>query len=172
MLKYSLNDIRKKVDEFTLKINAPKNLLPSYGQQTKDAHPYIKVDDLGHMFYIVSERGEEYEKKMTSKIDELLYWIFADITFIMARDYEFENRIENKDSRRMIFDKQEMLLGELDKTWKEKEYTTHQRILKSHPFDDLAGLRATLSRQLRQQGYSETEINKLAYEKYPCSDNV
>ncbi|MDR0348690.1 MAG: immunity 63 family protein, partial [Tannerella sp.] len=90
------------------------------------------------------------------------------ITFSMSCDYELENRIEDKDSRRMIFDKQEELLGKLDETWKERKHGEYQQILKSYPFDDLAGLRATLSRQLRQQGSSEIEINKLVYEKYPC----
>ena len=163
----TLDEIKKKVDELTLKINAPTNLLPSYGQQTWDAHPYIEVDKLGFMFYIISERGQEYERKMTDKIDDLLYWIFASVTFSMACDYELKNRIEYKDCRRIMFDKQEELLGLLNKNWQQKENAEHQNILKNHPFDDLAGLRATYCGQLRQQGLSETEINKLAYEKYP-----
>ncbi|MGF1923763.1 MAG: Imm63 family immunity protein [Bacteroidia bacterium] len=167
MTKYSLDDIKKKVNELALKINAPTNLLPSYGQQTWDAHPYIEVDSLGFMFYIISERGQEYERKMTNKIDELLYWVFANVTFSIACAYELKNRIEDKDCRRMMFDKQEQLLGQLNDNWRQKENAEHQSILRTNPFDDLAGLRATYSGQLRQQGHSETEINKLAYAKYP-----
>ncbi|MBG6188465.1 Imm63 family immunity protein [Flavobacterium sp. CAN_S2] len=163
----TLDDIKKKVDELTLKINAPTNLLPSYGQQTWDAHPYIEVDNLGFMFYIISERGQEYERKMTDKIEDLLYWIFVSVTFSMACDYELKNRIEDKDCRRIMFDKQEELLGLLNNNWRQKENAEHQSILKNHPFDDSAGLRATCCAQLRHQGLSETEINKLAYEKYP-----
>lgn len=167
MTKYSLDDIKKKVDELALKINAPTNLLPGYGQQTSDAHPYIEVDNLGFMFYIISERGQEYERKMTDKIDDLLYRIFSGVTFSMACDYELKNRIEDKDCRRIMFEKQEELLGQLNDTWRQKENAEHQSILKTHPFDDLAGLRASYCGQLRQQGLSETEIDKLAYEKYP-----
>ena len=129
MIKYSLDDIKKIVAELALKINAPTNLLPSYGQQTWDAHPYIEVDNLGFMFYIISERGQEYERKMTEKIDDLL--------------------------------------GLLSDNWREKENVEHKSILKNYPFDDLAGIRATYFGKLRQQGLSETEISKLAYEKYP-----
>lgn len=167
MMKYSLDDIKKIADELALKIKAPTNLLPSYGQQTWDAHPYIEVDNLGFMYYIISERGQEYERKMTDKIDDLLYWIFANVTFSMASDYELKNRIEDKDCRRIMFDKQEELLGQLNHNWRQKENAEHQSILKNHPFDDLAGLRATYFGQLRQQGLSATEISKLAYEKYP-----
>lgn len=166
MTKYSLEDIKKKVDELSLKINTPSNLLPSYGQQTWDAHPYIEVDDL-FMYYVISERGQEYERKMTDNLDDLLYRIFSNVTFSMACDYELKNRIEDKDCRRIMFDKQEQLLGQLNDNWRQKETAEHQSILKTHPFDDLAGLRATYCRQLRQQGFSETEINKLAYSKYP-----
>ncbi|MVN23561.1 Imm63 family immunity protein [Mucilaginibacter arboris] len=167
MVKYSLDDIKKKVDELALKINASTNLLPSYGQQKWDAHPYIEVDDLGFMFFIISERGQEYERKMTDKLDDLLYWIFAGVTFSMSCNYELKNRIEDKDGRRLIFKKQEELLGILNETWRQKEILEHQDILKNYPFDDLASLRATYCGKLRKQGYSEIEINKLAYAKYP-----
>jgi len=167
MIKYSLDDIKKIVVELALKIHAPTNLLPSYGQQTWDAHPYIEVDNLGFMFYIISERGQEYERKITEIIDDLLYWIFANVTFSMASDFELKNRIEDRDCRRIMFDKQEELLGLLSDNWRQKENAEHKSILKNHPFDDLAGIRATYFGQLRQQGLSETEISKLAYEKYP-----
>jgi Immunity protein 63 len=169
MTIYSLDDIKKIVDDFALKINVPSNLLPSYGQQTWDAHPYIEVNNLGFMFYIISERGQEYERKMTDKIDNLLYWIFANVTFSMASDYEQKNRIVDKDCRRIMFAKQEELLGQLNENWRFKENAEHQSILKRHPWDDLAGLRATYCGQLRKQGLTETEIYKLAYAKYPTN---
>jgi len=167
MTKYSLADIKKKVNELALKINAPKNLLPTYNQIIGDATPCIEVDNNGYMYYVISERGEEYERKRTDKIDDLLYWIFASVTFSMSCKYELNNRIENKDCRRIMFAKQEELLGQLNETWREMERTKHQHILNSSTFDDLAGLRATFWGQLRKIGYSEIECKKLAYAKYP-----
>ena len=169
MTKYSLDDIKNKVDKLAIKINSPTNLLPSYGQQTWDALPYIELDSMGFMFYIISEHGQEYERKMTDNIDDLLYWIFANVTFSMASEYDLKNRIEDKDCRRIMFDKQEELLRQLNENWRQKENAEHQSILKRHPFDDLAGLRATYCGQLRKQGLTETEIDKLAYAKYPAN---
>ena len=167
MTKYSLADIKKMVDELALKINAPTNLLPTYNHIIGDATPCIEVGNNGFLFYVISERGEEYSRKKTDKIDDLLYWIFASVTFEMSCAYELKNRIEDKDCRRIMFNKQEELLGQLNETWMEREQAEHQNILKSFPFDDLAGLRAIFWRKLREQGYSEKKCEKLAYEKYP-----
>ena len=167
MILLSLQDIKDKTEKLALRIDAPADLLPTYGHSRDFGYPHIEVDSAGLMHYVVVERGQELERKTTSDLDQLLYWIFADVTFSMAGKFEVKNRIRDKDSRRMMFAKQEELLGILSNPWRQKEREEHQRILERHPFDDLAGLRAIYCGQLRQQGYTETEINKLAYDRYP-----
>ena len=167
MKKYSLDDIKNEVDKLANKINASTDLLPTYSYSRDLAYPHIEVDSSGLLYYVIVERGEELERRITNKLDDLLFWIFSSVTFSMASAYELKNRIEDKDCRRIMFDKQEELLGILSENWKQKENAEHQRILKNHPFDDLAGIRANYCGQLRKQGISETEIKKLAYEKYP-----
>lgn len=56
-----------------------------------------------------------------------------------------------------MFEKQEELLGQPNENWRIKENVEHQSILKSRPYDDLAGLRATYSGQPGKQGQTETE---------------
>ncbi len=68
-----------------------------------------------------------------------------------------------------MFEKQEELLGMLSDTWRQKENEKYKQILEKHPFDDLANLRARYWGMLREKGYSETEIHKLAYENYPSN---
>ncbi len=167
MTKNSLYDIEKQVQELANKINASSKLLPTYGYSKDYGHPHIEVDNLGLLHYVVVERGQELDRKTTDKLDDLLYWIFANVTFSMSCDYELKNRIEDKDCRRIMFEKQEELLGQLNDTWRQKENEEHKSILKTHPFDDIAGLRATYCGQLRKQGLSEKEIDELAYAKYP-----
>lgn len=163
----TLDDIKKKVEELAFKINAPSDLLPTYGYSKDFAYPHIEIDNVGFLHYVIVERGQELERKTTDKLEDLLYWIFTSVTFSMASDFELKNRIEDKDCRRIMFEKQEELLGQLNTNWRLKENNEHQNILKRHPFDDLAGLRATYCGQLRKQGLAETEIDKLAYAKYP-----
>ncbi len=149
-----------------MRIDAPDDLLPTYGYSRDFGYPHIEVDANGLLHYVIVERGEELERKTTNELDELLYLIFASVTFSMAGKFEVKNRIEDKDSRRMMFAKQEELLCILSDAWRQKEKEEHQRILERCPFDDLAGLRAIYCGQLRQQGYTESDISKLAYEKY------
>jgi hypothetical protein len=163
----TLTEIQNSVSELAEKINAPTYLLPTFGSPIGDATPNIEVDNLGLYYFVISERGTEYERKTTSDLNDLMYWIFSGVTFSMACDYELKNRIEDKDSRRIIFAKQKELLGLLNKDWEERERKEHNSILINNPFDDLAGLRATFCGELRAKGLSESEIDKLAYEKYP-----
>ena len=163
----TLTEIQNLAKDLASRINAPIHLLPTISTPIGDATPNIEVDNSGLYHFVISERGTEYERKITSDIDELMYWIFSGVTFSMACDYELNNRIEDKDSRRIMFAKQEELLGVLNRDWQERERKEHESILINNPFDDLAGLRATYCGELRAKGLSETEIDKLAYEKYP-----
>jgi len=165
--KLTYKKIKKQVEKFADLISAPLNSLPTYGYSRDMAHPHIEIDRLGRLHYVVIERGHENKRLTTKDLDELLYWIFDSITFSMASGYELKNRIENQDSRRLLFTKQEELLGIINPLWKNKNQIKNQRILEKYSFDDLALLRATYCRQLRKQGLNESEINKLAYEKYP-----
>ncbi|WP_405377750.1 Imm63 family immunity protein [Nonlabens sp. Asnod3-A02] len=163
----TVTEIQNIVNQLAKKINAPSYLLPTFSSPIGDATPNIEVDNFGLYNYVISERGNEYEKKLTSDLNELLYWIFSSVTFSMACDSELKNRIAAKDCRRIMFEKQEELLGLLNEEWEEKEKKEHQSILINNPYDDLAGLRATYCGELRAKGLSESEIDKKAYEKYP-----
>lgn len=158
----SLDVVKKKVDELAAIINAPADLLPTYGYSRDFAYPHIEIDQFGCFSFVVIERGQELERRATDVVDTLLYWIFSGVTFTMACNYELKHRVEDNDSRRIIFSKQEELLGILNDSWRRLEHEEYQIILKKYPFDDLAGLRATYFRQLRKQGYPEKEIEKLA----------
>ncbi len=56
--------------------------------ENSSGRPYIKFEN-GYQ-YINSERGYVISKQVTSDIDELLYWIFEDITSKIAGEYELE----------------------------------------------------------------------------------
>jgi len=136
MSSISLDDIRKTVEHLANRINAPENLLPTYGRSRDGAHPHIEIDSSRALHFVVIERGEELERKTTKDLNELLYWIFDSITFSMSVDFELKHRIRTKDSRRIMFAKQEELLGILDISWQQKQHEEHKRIIKENPFVD------------------------------------
>ena len=161
-----LNDIKLLVDKLAVKIGVKDALLPTYGYSKDGAWPHIEIDgDIFH--YIVLERGNELRRDSTLNLDQLLYWIFADVTFSMAMDYELVHREKGKDFRRIMFAHQEELLGLLNDEWQVKKVVEHQKILGKHPFDDLASIRVDYIVSLRSKGLAENEIMQMAYEKYP-----
>jgi hypothetical protein len=134
-MNFALEEIKKLVEGYAIKINVPKNLLPTYGNWT-ECHPNVEVDKNGQLRYEFYERGEQIKNEFAWDEDDLCYRIFEDITFIMASDFELNHRARNQDSRRVLFKKQEELLGELKEAWKERKAKEHQDILNIAPFND------------------------------------
>jgi len=132
-----LNDIKERIQSLALKINVPERLLPQYEYSTIDSRPYVDIDRSGTWYWIVSERGQESERKTTNDENELLYFVFDFITFSMALKYELEVRNSKDDPRRIIFSKQNELLGVLDITWQERRQEEERGILAIAPFSEI-----------------------------------
>ena len=81
MTGLSLDGIKKNVDDLAVKIDAPTDLLPTYGYSRDSAYPHIEVDSKRFFHYVTIERGQELDRKTTNNPDELLYWIFSSVTF-------------------------------------------------------------------------------------------
>ena len=159
--------LKQQIKELALRIGLTENSTTQIWEENDFAYPFIEIDSSGEMHLKVRERGQIFEDKIAKDIDELLYWIFSGITFSMACDFELKNRIETQDCRRMIFEKQNELLKKLNDDWQEREIECQTNILKNYPIDDFAGLRASYCSKLRKKGYSEKDIEKIAYKKYP-----
>ena len=131
---YSISTIRKMVREYGKKIGVPKQLLTV--QTTTDGFgtPHIEIDDQGY-HYVVSERGTEHKRKTTSDFHTLLYWIFKDIVFEMASDFELNHRKPEEDFRRILFNKDLELFEKLDRQWYMWEKEDIDNILKENPYE-------------------------------------
>jgi hypothetical protein len=132
---YSISTIRKKVREYGKKIHAPSHLLSVRASSDGFGTPHIEIDENGYN-YVVSERGEEFERRQTKDIDKLLYWIFNEIVFIMASDYELENRKPNEDFRKQLFAKQLELMEQLDSKFAQWNKEELDKILEETPYED------------------------------------
>lgn len=164
--KYTLNDIKFEIKRLAAQINASADLLPAYGHSEDGARPHIEVDSHGY-HYVVVEHGQELSRVTTTEPEELLYYIFKDVTFNLACQHELKHRVENQDSRRLMFQYQEELLSILSPKWGTMKAWEHQKILEQHPFDDQVDIRVVLAKTLREQGLSPEAAWKKACEKYP-----
>jgi len=162
----TLPEIKAEVDRLAARIGASGYLLPTYGRSEDGARPHIEVDSRGY-HYVVIERGQELERLTTNNLDELLFNVLEGITFSLASKYELAHRVESQDFRRILFQHQAELLSELYPHWGEREAQHHKQILREHPFDDNAALRADLTKDYREQGYSPEDADRMACERYP-----
>src|SRR5262249_7660203 len=99
-----------------------------------DGTPHIEVTDA--YYFVSSERGEEYERRRTTDLDELLYWIIAGLTSQRSWDYEVRHRIRGEDARRQAFAEQIELLAILSPAWAHRQKAEQAEILSRHPFRD------------------------------------
>ncbi len=164
-----LHEIKLEIERLGGLIGAHKEQLPTYGVSEQSGRPHIEIDDRGY-HYVAAERGHEFSRMTTRELDQLLYTVFKAVTSELSFSYELRHRIECHDSRRLAFQKQIELLTVFRNNWAERRSTEITGILNDHPLDDNSSARATLSRQLREQGRSPGEAHQISSEKYPAPE--
>ena len=166
-MKSSLADIQQKAIDYAAIINAPQELLPTYENSRDEFVPNIALDTNGQLRYEIYERGQLITNEFATDEDDLLYYIFRDISFSMAVRYEVHNRNPRQDWRRMLFAKQAELLGQLSPAWKQRVEKEKEAILKTHPFDDNSTQRLDLFDKLMKAGKTYEQAMSEANKKFP-----
>jgi hypothetical protein len=165
----NITDVESGVRFYAKKINCPADLLPTYIHSNDFGRPHIELD--GELLcYVVKERGEELSRKVTFHLDDLLYWIFKDITFQMA-DLDWRKDVNLEiDPRRPIFAKQAILLNVLNSAWGDRITQFHDMILKEAPFDDFNSAKMNLIARLQIEGESLEKAIEIANLKFGSND--
>jgi len=93
------------------------------------------VEERGGVFsYVVTERGQEFERRVARSEDEMLYWLVSDEVLDLASRYELEHRVPGQDSRRLMFQRELELLEGLEPAWSERKRIEIEAILKEYPY--------------------------------------
>lgn len=140
MKRLELKEIKVIIISLAKKINVPHYLYPTYGKMPSRtrrsiANTTIMVDENGY-HYLIVEGKVELKHIIAEEIEELLYYIFGDITSDMAFEYEVENSIEDQDYRRIYFQKQLELLSIINQAYYEEKKAELEEQLKINPFND------------------------------------
>lgn len=107
----------------------------TFDSPKEDGTPFVCIENDKYC-YIISERGNEIDKRKTDNYQLLLYWIACDISFSIASDYELKHREKNIDSRRLLFRTKLRLLKKIDPAFEERQRREILKILEKHPFTD------------------------------------
>ena len=130
----SLDAVEQRVRSIASQLTGLHIVLPTFGRSDDSGRPHIEIGATYDL--VVRERGVEFERRSTRNLDELLYWIFASVTFSSASDYGLEHRSPEQSFRRILFAKQVELLALLAPEWGHRRAAEHDRILADHPFVD------------------------------------
>jgi RNAse (barnase) inhibitor barstar len=106
-------------------------------ERQDDGSPHVEFVD-GQYHYVVTERGLELERRSTRDIDEILYWLIYDLAFWMGVAFEFKNRVDRQDCRRIIFANSIELVKRADQTMADRLARHWQKTLTENPFVDQA----------------------------------
>ena len=131
----SLQEIEKEVAGLARRVGASLHDMPTCGVSRDSGYPHIEVKD-GLYHYVVVERGEERDRRSSADFDDLVYWIFRDVTHSMAFFPEDMARIRDQDCRRVAFPKQIQLMRQLGPKMGERTEQHIAEILRQAPYDD------------------------------------
>ncbi len=131
----TIQEIYEQVQALSRKIGATPGLLPTFGTSELNGKPYIVIRGDTY-YYLANDRDVVTINRQTASLQELLYWIFDEITYQMGAAYELEHRVPDLDSRRLIFKKQLDLLQKIDPEWKQLKQQEIKDILGKHPYRD------------------------------------
>jgi hypothetical protein len=136
----SLEEIRRAIDERVDRLRALGHVRDTWLPVPRaEAH----VD--GGYFYAVpedayafgaGERGEEFDRRETTSLDELLFWCLDTVVMVMASEWEVTHRRPGEDSRRQLFARRVELMTAVDEAWGSRLRAQLDRVLERNPYDD------------------------------------
>jgi hypothetical protein len=128
----SLAEIEAIINKLARQISAPSSAMPTYNNSRRDGTPDIEVGNSLY-YYRAFDRSAVSSNRQTDNIARLLYWVFEDITSMMASDYVREHREPQTDPRKARFEYQLLLLDKINHEWKEIRKKEIEEILKNSP---------------------------------------
>ncbi|MDR1238863.1 MAG: immunity 63 family protein [Treponema sp.] len=92
----------------------------------------------GEFYRRSDERGQVLDEKVTSNIEEAVYWVLYDITWEYVIDYEAKHRIRYTDSRRQWIKLWQELFDIFGRSYSDMFQKYIAALLQKFPFDDTA----------------------------------
>lgn len=130
-----IKNIQTEFNKLCQKIKPTDNvyIFPTVRQDDGFEHLEICKDEY-HL--IVTERGLENSRQITSSEDEILYWLVSSFVWGLASKFELQNRIPKQDFRRLFFAQQIAYLKIVNSKWASRKQKEFDEILTIHPFKD------------------------------------
>lgn len=125
--------VEMQLGRFAAQLKAPAELLPSIGRMDESKRHFVEMGEI-YYHYIFYNRGQEISRHTTERLDELLYWVFRDVTFEMASNEAGKDLVPGIDIREPIYRIQGKLMENLKKAWSERLRREMEEVLTRNPF--------------------------------------
>ena len=130
-----LDELQKRYDAICQRISPVNGAYTFLTERSDNGAPHVEFEN-GVFHHIVTERGLELERDSFVNPEDLLYRLVSDTTFWMAVKYEFENRIEGQDARRIMFAKWVEFMERAGPEWADKTRRKIEKTLNENPYLD------------------------------------
>jgi hypothetical protein len=109
-------DLERRAHEIGDRIGAPQAAYPPFDQHLDAGYPNVLRRD-GEWVWEVHERGKLLQRRTSRDEDDILYWIFVDVTRWMGSERARKHPTSAEDSRVGWAGPTLELLGRLDPRW-------------------------------------------------------
>ncbi len=131
----TIEELQADYDRLHQRLRPTPNQYRFATERSDVGSPHVEL--LGDEIHVVTtERGLELSREVYTKKEDFLYSLVALNTFWIGVDHEFKNRIEDQDSRRIIFAKQLELLERIDPAFAERRANEIDATLRDNPYND------------------------------------
>ncbi|MDH5414542.1 MAG: hypothetical protein OEW87_10420 [Flavobacteriaceae bacterium] len=107
----TLPEIEDKIREYASIIDAPEELIPTFGFSDQSGLSHIEIQD-GCYFLIVCQKGDELSRESFDSTDELVFKVLQDISYSMACDLDFDGA-DDQNFRERFLDAQQHLMSKI-----------------------------------------------------------
>ncbi len=130
-----LEELAREYDRMCQRFRPQTGRYTFLTERRDDGSPHVEFDgDRYH--YIATERGLELSRRVTQDRTEILYWLIYDVSFWESVSFEFKNRVEGQDCRRIMFAKWQELMERTDGQMASRLGNDIAGILSENPFID------------------------------------
>jgi len=131
----NINEIRNEFKRIVNDLDVHDSYKVFHDSPTHDGSPHVEKNG-NDWFFIVTEKGSEFERVKSSDPNYILYLLIGCVTHNMATRYELQNRVPNIDGRRIWFEYDIKLLKNINPNWANWKRQEYDMALKLHPFSD------------------------------------
>ena len=133
--QYIENKYCRKLEKHLSQKIEVNDIIFEKGSEGSPEGTYVFYDTEGY-HYLFTERGQIGEHVIENNIDHIAYKVMDKYVFDIALKYATQNREQNKDFRKNLFDKQKEIWLFLDKNYYLTKTKEINKILRENPYND------------------------------------